>query len=438
MCRSVTVFVAVFLAALGCLIVLLAVGVPAARADGEAVSGSVVGPDRRPVVGVTVRVYAGDGALVGSATSGPDGRWTVPVPAAGTYQVELDVTTLPPGAGPANDRPSLTVSVYEGAVRTVIFPLAPAGAPGGGAPAGPAPAGGAGSYAGRVADLAYGGIHFGLIIALAALGLSLVFGTTGLTNFAHGEMVTFGAMVAFLLNVVVGAPLVAAAVVAVAAGAAAGWAQDRVFWGWLRRRRTGVLTMMIISIGVALVLRYAYLYLFGPATEPYADYNTQAGLRIGPVSVAPKNLILDGAAVVVLVAVSVALLTTRLGRATRAVADNPALAAASGVDADRIVRLVWTVGGGLAALSGVVLGAFINVNYQMGFQILLLVFAAVILGGLGTAFGALVGSLAVGLFIQLSTLVVPPELKNVGALVLLVVVLLVRPQGLLGRPERVG
>jgi branched-chain amino acid transport system permease protein len=92
----------------------------------------------------------------------------------------------------------------------------------------------------------------------------------------------------------------------------------------------------------------------------------------------------------------------------------------------------------LAGLAGVLLGISQQLNYQMGFQILLLVFAAVTLGGLGTAFGALVGSLVVGVFIQLSTLVVPPELKNVGALAVLVVVLLIRPQGILGRAERVG
>jgi len=99
---------------------------------------------------------------------------------------------------------------------------------------------------------------------------------------------------------------------------------------------------------------------------------------------------------------------------------------------------VWTVGALLAGLAGVLLGISQQVNYQMGFQILLLVFAAVTLGGLGTAFGALVGSLVVGVFIQVSTLVVPPELKNVGALAVLVVILLIRPQGILGRAERVG
>jgi len=136
--------------------------------------------------------------------------------------------------------------------------------------------------------------------------------------------------------------------------------------------------------------------------------------------------------------VLLALKLTRLGKATRAVADNPALAAASGIDVDRVIRLVWAVGAALAGLAGVLLGIAQQVNYAMGFNILLLLFAAVTLGGLGSAPGALLGSLIIGLFIQLSTLWVSPELKNVGALGVLIVILLVRPQGILGRAERIG
>ena len=137
-------------------------------------------------------------------------------------------------------------------------------------------------------------------------------------------------------------------------------------------------------------------------------------------------------------AVSIALLRTRIGKATRAVADNPALAAASGINVDAVIRVVWVVGGALAALSGILLAMGQGMNYQLGLQILLLVFAAVTLGGLGTAFGALIGSIVVGIFIEVSTLVLPTELKNVGALLVLILVLLVRPQGILGRRERIG
>ncbi|BCY06685.1 branched-chain amino acid ABC transporter permease [Actinoplanes sp. L3-i22] len=380
-----------------------------------------------------INVSDESGNSAGTSTSAADGKWSVAVKGPGTYKVDLDTTTLPQGVTVTNGRPSLTLTVFEGAARNVLFPLGAATAPG----SKPADSGGS-STADRVFDLIYTGIHFGLIIALAALGLSLIFGTMGLTNFAHGELISFGALGCFFLNVKLGLPLIPSAILAVVLGGAFGYFQDRVFWGWLRNRRTGLIGMMIISIGMALVLRYVYLYFFGGDTRQYTEYVAQPGMDLGVISVAPKNLLMDGVAIVVLVVVSLALTKTRLGKATRAVSTNPSLAAASGISVDAIIRLVWTIGGALAALSGVMLALFQGVNYQMGFQILLLVFAAVTLGGLGTAFGALIGSLVVGLATQLSTLWIPTELKNVGALVVLIVIILFRPQGILGRRERIG
>jgi branched-chain amino acid transport system permease protein len=127
-----------------------------------------------------------------------------------------------------------------------------------------------------------------------------------------------------------------------------------------------------------------------------------------------------------------------MGKATRAVSDNPSLASSAGINVERVITFVWVLGAALAGLGGTLLGFTQQVSFQMGFQILLLIFAAVTLGGLGTIWGAIVGSLVVGLFLQLTTLVIPTELKSVGALLVLIVILLVRPYGLLGRRERVG
>ncbi len=297
---------------------------------------------------------------------------------------------------------------------------------------------------GRVVSNIYSGIHLGLIVALAALGLSLIFGTTGLINFSHGELVSFGAIMALVFNVMLANALdirihlIVATVLAVAVGALFGYLQDVAFWGWLRRRGTGLIAMMIISIGVALLLRYLYLYLIGPNRRLYADFAVQRPLELGPLAVPAKTLITDAIALLVLVGVAVALMRTRMGKAIRAVADNPSLAAASGINVDRVTRLVWAVGAGLAALAGVFLAMHESVNYLMGFQVLLLIFAAVVVGGLGTAFGAVAGGVLIGLLVQLSTLWVPSEFKYVVALVALIVVLLVRPQGLLGRRVRIG
>jgi len=128
----------------------------------------------------------------------------------------------------------------------------------------------------------------------------------------------------------------------------------------------------------------------------------------------------------------------RIGKAMRAVSDNPPLAASSGINVSTVIAVVWAGGTALAGLSGVLLGVDQQVEYQTGFKILLLVFAAVTLGGLGTIWGAMLGSIIVGLLVEMSTLFIPTELKYVGAFVALIVILLVRPQGLLGRRERVG
>jgi neutral amino acid transport system permease protein len=140
----------------------------------------------------------------------------------------------------------------------------------------------------------------------------------------------------------------------------------------------------------------------------------------------------------VLVGVALVLQKTRIGKAMRAVADNRDLAESSGINVGRVINVVWAAGTGLAALGGILLGMAEQVGWLMGFQLLLLMFAGVILGGLGTAYGALVGSLVVGVFIQLSTLVIPTDLKNVGALLMLIVILVIRPQGILGQAERIG
>jgi branched-chain amino acid transport system permease protein len=152
----------------------------------------------------------------------------------------------------------------------------------------------------------------------------------------------------------------------------------------------------------------------------------------------PKALIGLSIGVLLIGLTTAWLLKSKLGKASRAVADNPALAAASGIDVERVINVVWILGAVLAGYAGVMMGLNQGVQFIMGSDTLLLIFAAVTLGGLGTAFGAIVGSMIVGLFIQLSTLIIPTELKYVGALAVLIIILLVRPQGIMGRKERIG
>lgn len=430
--------VALFLATLvSALVVVLGMGAGPAQAEGESIFGflrNAKGGENVPVPGVTVTVK-GPGGFTGKATTDDAGRWTIETNRSGNFTVTLDQESLPKGVTLRNpDADSLKVPVADGQDKPVLFALGKSTRV-------------VQSKWAQAAQLTAEGFRFGLIIALAAVGLSLIFGTTGLTNFAHGELVTVGAVVAWWVSTgnlpkfipdYGGMNFLLAAVVTLVIMAGVGWANDAGLWRPLRRRGTGLIAAMIVSIGLSLLLRYFMLYAFTGNTRSYTAYRGQKGVDIGPITLSPADYISMGIAIVVLLAVAYALLRTRLGKATRAVADNPALAAASGIDVDGVIRIVWISGSMLAGLAGILLGIAQGINFQTGFQILLLIFAAVTLGGLGTAFGALVGSIVVGMFVTVSTLVIPSELKNVGALGVLILILLVRPQGILGRAQRVG
>jgi neutral amino acid transport system permease protein len=407
---------------------VLGIAAPAAlaagTASGEAVQGIIRnGPTPVPDVRITVK---GPGGFTGEATTNAQGRWVVEVPAPGSYSVGVDAGTLPTDIQLRNpDRNPVTTTVNAQQKKSVLFALG-------------ADTRVIESRADQALNRFAQGLRFGLLIALAAVGLSLIFGTTGLTNFAHGEMVTLGGLTAYFFNTSLGWPLLPATLLTLVACGAFGWLLDAGLWKPLRRRGTGLIAAMIVSIGLSILLRYVFLFQVGGSTIALASAQGQKAVGPGSITLTALDYLSMAISVIALLAVAFFLLRTRLGKATRAVADNPSLASASGIDVDRVISIVWISGAALAALAGVLLGIAQQVNFQMGFQILLLVFAAVTLGGLGTAFGALVGSIVVGIFVEMSTLVIPTELKNVGALGILILILLVRPQGILGRAQRVG
>jgi len=408
----------------GALLALVGVGAAPALADGETVQGALRNSGA-PVPGVKITATSA-GGFSGTATSDAQGKWVIKVPGPGEYKVALDTKTLPDKVTLRfPERNPFTTTVNGDQTKSVIFAFGKDTRV-------------TESKADQAANRFAQGLRFGLLIALAAVGLSLIFGTTGLTNFAHGELVTLGALVAFFFNSTVGVPLLLAAVLTVIVCGGAGWVQDKGLWGPLRKRGTGLIAMMIISIGLSIALRYTFLFIFGGTTKSYPDAQGATSIGPGPITLTGLDYLSMLISIIVLLGFAYFLLRTRTGKATRAVADNPALSAASGIDVDRVIRIVWIAGGALAGLAGVLLGIAQQVNFQMGFQILLLIFASVTLGGLGTAFGALVGSLVVGIVVEMSTLWIPAELKYVGALAILIIILLVRPQGILGRAQRVG
>jgi branched-subunit amino acid ABC-type transport system permease component len=377
-----------------------------------------------PLAGV--RVTATGNGFDGEATSAENGYWSIGVPEQGAYSVEVDVSTLPEGTELADGQENPRTVTFAGTSNATTLFLFGEGI-----------VQESSRFWDTFAERALAGLSFGLLLALSAVGLSLIFGTTGLTNFAHGEMVTVGAVLAFAFAAA-GMPVAVAIVLAVVGGGVLGYVQDAGLWRPLRQRGSGLVPMMIVSIGLALALRYIIQFNFGGATEQLPGSQSRI-ISLGAVSISQNNLISLGVSLAAILLVGFLLLKTRIGKATRAVADNPALAAASGIDVDRVIRIVWVLGGALAALGGILWAYYRpGVSFNMGQQILLLIFAGVTLGGLGTVFGALIGSVIVGLFVEISTLWLEADLKYVGALLIMILVLLFRPQGILGRRERIG
>ena len=393
-------------------------------APDEALSGTLSTADG-PLAGVEIVVREVGGGEVGTATSDESGQWEVPLPGPGEYEVELVTDTLPEGVGLRDpDRNPLTIDVREGRSPPVIFSF-------GEQITGP-------SLFERVIQQVFNGLKFGLIISMTAVGLSLVFGTMGLINFAHGEFVTLGAVVAWFLNVEAGVHILPAAVVATVVGVGFGIGLDRGVFRALQRRKVRGFQFLVFTVGLSLFMQSVLRLWFGSGRRGYTDYRSQQAMEIGPLSVIPRDLGVIVLALVILLAVALMLSTTRIGKAMRAVSDNRDLAEASGIDVARVVLVVWALGAGLAALGGVFQGMVASVEYLMGFKLLLLMFAAVILGGLGTAYGAMVGGVVVGLVSEVSVVWFPQEFKYGWAMLVLILVLLVRPQGILGTRERLG
>lgn len=385
---------------------------------------------------------------VGEGISDESGMISIPVPEAGEYSVTIDTASLPEGVMlRAVDRTTVTALVEDGQNRTVLFALENE--------AGAAAAAAEGSGIGRrLAQLSAEGLKQGLYLAMASIGLSLIYGTTGLVNFAHAEMVTWGGLATYFFNFYGlagvagflaplpgpfgdGVNLVFAIVLGMIAGGALGYLLDRTLFRTLRRQGVGLIAQMVITIGLSIVLRYLFLYFFGGGPRSFRDFSAQSALQLGPVQLVPKDVIAMAVSIGVLVMIGVLLTRTQMGKAMRAVSDNKDLAESSGIDVQRVISTVWVFGAGAAALGGAFF-ALDQAKWDFGFRILLLIFSAVTLGGLGTAYGALLGALVIGMVINLSTLVIDAELKNMVALLVMVVVLMLRPQGLLGRPERVG
>ncbi len=279
-----------------------------------------------------------------------------------------------------------------------------------------------------IAQLIVNGLALGSIIALAAIGLSLTFGILRLPNFAHGDFMTLGAYFILLANgaglhiwpaLFVGAALTAVAMVIA----------EKLVWSTMRAQRATSTTLVIISIGLSLLLRNGVILIWGGENRSYGLSIAEA-VDLGGVKIVYYSLVVMVFAVVAIIGIHLLLQRTKVGKAMRAVADDLDLARVTGIDVERIVLWTWGITGVLTGLSGGLYGLITAIRPNMGWFLILPMFAAVILGGIGNPYGAIAGALIIGVAQELSTLFIPTEYKLAVALGLMMLVLLVRPQGL--------
>jgi neutral amino acid transport system permease protein len=293
------------------------------------------------------------------------------------------------------------------------------------------------------------GIVLGAVIALTAVGLSLIFGVTGIVNFAHGDLVTLGATIALVFSLppdtVPGGQDISmwiAVPLTVVVGFAVGALLELMLMRPLRSRRVGTVTMLVVTIGLGFIIRYLVFIWIGGKPYTYPVPIEIQGSYFGFIDMTAIEFRLVALTILILAGVGIFLTKTRLGTAMRAISDNEDLAESSGIDSNTIYVATWSLGIALAFAGGILQGIVTNVTWTMGFFLLLLMFAAVIVGGIGNPFGAMVGGFIIGLLIPLSTALPVisdhPDLRFAVALFVMIVVLLVRPQGILGSKERVS
>lgn len=294
----------------------------------------------------------------------------------------------------------------------------------------------------EVAQTGLNGLSTGSYVALGAVGLTLVYGILKLTNFAHGDLLTFGAYMAFVVSVSWGAPLLLGVLAAIVMTALLGLFFELTMWGPMRAKGAGFLQLVLMSIGLAFVIRATIQFIAGgdPVFLDVDRSSASTPFDFLGIDLRLRNVLWVSLSVgvVVLVLVGLLLQFTLLGKKMRALSDSLDLAETTGINTERIVLITWVFAGGLAGLAGVLLGMVSQVKPELGFELLLPIFAAVVLGGIGNPFGALAAGLTLGVLIEWAT--IPEGLSNwkfaVG-FVILILALIIRPQGVFGKARAV-
>ncbi|WP_127088613.1 branched-chain amino acid ABC transporter permease [Aquabacter cavernae] len=276
-------------------------------------------------------------------------------------------------------------------------------------------------------QLIFNGLVTGLLIALPALSLALVFSVLRFANYAIGSMLTVGAYLVYAFNAGLGWPLPLAALAGGAVGAGLALAIDRLVYEPLKGR--GGVTLLVASIGVGIALENAVRFIAGSSTRGFA-VEVARPLRLHGLRINQEQITTIATVLLALAVVWIVFRFTRLGRAMRAVADNADLAAVRGIPRRQVVCAVWVISSVLATLAGVLVGLDGNVDPQMGWNYILPVFTAAILGGIGNPMAAVAGAVVLGITEELATLVLAPHYRTMVAFAVMALLLLVRPTGL--------
>lgn len=281
----------------------------------------------------------------------------------------------------------------------------------------------------QTAQLFVNGIAVGSVIALAAVGLTLTYGILRLSNFAHGDFMTLGAYFTWLANTAAGINIWLSMMLGAVGTVGAMLLSEKIIWSPMRDRRATSTTLIIISIGLALFIRNGIIFIWGGSNQSYA-LPVVSAIEVFGIRIAFYRILVVIMAILAIVALHLLLQNTKIGKAMRAVADNVDLARVTGINVERVVIWTWVIAGSLTALGGGMYGLITAVRPNMGWFLILPMFASVILGGIGNPYGAIAGALIIGLVQELSVPFLGSEYKLGVALLMMIVVLLIRPQGL--------
>ena len=298
------------------------------------------------------------------------------------------------------------------------------------------------------------GLLLGIIISVASVALSLLYGVTRIVNFAHGEIIALGAiMTLFFSNPIdskilflerfapLGMNFSISIVIAILICGIFGGLLEIFLFRPLRKSEVGNIAVLVVTIGLSIFFRHLYL-LFATGRVQNFPLELERRQTYLFFDMTPRNFQVLIAGLIVMIFIGLFLSYTKIGKAMRAVRDSNELANVSGINSDNIILFTWIASSMLAGLAGIFQAIINDVRYNMGFLILLLIFAGTVLGGIGTSFGAMVGGLLIGIFVQVSV-ALPfmeghTEAKNAVALAIMILILLFRPQGIFGQKERIS